>query len=172
MKLYPLLTLIAIALSAAVIFFFDWPKYKQFSSLEQQITDKKAELQSQKSYYEQVTKTENELQQYKDALAIINSALPEQDSVPDLLNFMQKSAAQSGLVIKQVAPFSVAPEKDSDIRITRVNIELQGDYNGLKQFLESLEDSARFIEVNKVTFSYPQEGTVFTFSLTITTYHY
>jgi Tfp pilus assembly protein PilO len=172
MKNYPLLIIIFFAISILMVVFLAWPRYEEFQILEKEITQKKEELQSQESYYEQVSRASNELAKHKNVLAVVESAIPDDHSLPELLNFVQKAASKVGLVVKQVAPFSVASEIDTEIETTRINLDIEGDYIDLKEFLTIIEKSARFIETNKVGFSFPEEEDVFNFAVTLTVYHY
>jgi Tfp pilus assembly protein PilO len=172
MKNYPILIIISFSLSLLLVFLLDWPRYQEFQNLEMEIVKAREELRSQESYYQEINRITDELVKYQDVLAVIDSALPEDHSLPELLNFIQRAASQSGLVVNQVSPFTITSDLEPDIVITRVNINMDGDYIDLKEFLHVVERSARFIEVNNVAFIFPEDESVFNFLVTVTVYQH
>jgi len=162
---------ISIFLSMVLIFFLVWPKYQKLTSLKKEILAKESEVQSQKNYFEELKRTSEELKNFEDILSKIDLALPQKTSMPEFLNFIQKSSAQSGLTLKAISSFTITPSEGGKINEIRISLTLGGSYSDFKNYLSVLEKSARLIEVENITFSSEKEGQ-FTFSLTLKVYSY
>ena len=151
-------------------------KYQEMSLLKSDIKNKKVELQYEKEYFSKLSALSKKLEKYNENLAKINSALPINPDLPDLLNFLQKSCSQSGLVLKKIGPPSTSLTKEKDwnteIQETAFNIVVAGSYSAFKNFLSVLEKSSRIIVFESISFSSPQEEISWTFNLRLKTYSY
>ncbi|OGZ24420.1 MAG: hypothetical protein A2896_01275 [Candidatus Nealsonbacteria bacterium RIFCSPLOWO2_01_FULL_43_32] len=144
-----------------------WPQYQALQVLRFNIQAKELELQSKQAYFSAVKETAQQLEGYGDVLAKIASALPETPSLPSLFNFLQSSASEHGLVLGEITLGSV------DKGEILVLAKLIGDYPAFKNFLVALENSARIIEVENITFASPVKTTdSFTFTVQIKTHSY
>lgn len=164
--------------------FLIWPKYQTLKEIQLKVSEKKTELQYKEEYFANLEKISQELEKYKEELAKINSALPEDPSLPTLYNFLEKASSQNGLILKKIGDFSIAPlvppqetttqeAASGEIKEIRLGFEVAGSYSALKNFLATLEKSARLIEVEVISFSSPKAGeNLFSFELTIKTYSY
>jgi len=164
--------IIAFALSALMVFVLVLPKYENFNIKKQEIFAKENELKSQEDYFQKVQKISEEIKNYQDSILKIESALPQSRSVPELLNFFQKIASQSGLSMNKVDLAFVASDFEEEVMTTEINISLKGDYSGFKNFLSVAEKSARLIEIEDVSFGYSEKGAIFDFDLKIRVYSY
>jgi len=171
MKNYPFYITIFFLLSFFLIIFLIFPKYQNLNSLKKEIFEKEDELSSQEKYFETLQKTSEELKKYAPSLSKVDAALPKNPSLPELLNFIQKTSAQSGLSLKGISPAATSPLKGGKIKETRMNFVLVGNYPDFKNFLSILEKSARLIDIENFSFSSPKEGP-FNFNLTIKVYSY
>jgi len=165
MKNYSFYTLILFLLSFLLIFSLIFPKYQKLDSLKKEILGKEDELSSQEKYFESLRKNSEELKKYEDSLSKIATALPKNPSLPELLNFIQKTSSQTGLSLKEISP-AVTSSLEGEIRETRINFLLVGKYPDFKNFLSILEKSARLIDIENLSFSSPKEG-LFNFAITI-----
>jgi len=173
MKNYSFYTLIIFLLSLFLISFLIFPKYQKFNSLKKEILGKEEELSSQEKYFEILQKTSEELKKYEASLSKIDSALPQNPSLPELLNFIQKTSSQSGLSLKEISPASTVPLEKGEIKETRINFLLVGSYPDFKNFLFILEKSARLIAVENIFFALAKEKEgLFNFNITIKVYSY
>ena len=145
--------------------------YKNFSLLREEISTKEDELQSQEEYFQKLQSISNKLQENKNLLDKIESALPPSPETPELLAFVQKSASQSNLVLGDISLGLISLDP-KDIKKTKINFLLSGDYAGLKKFISLIENSSRLIDIDSIYFSYPEEGKLFKFNLKITAYSY
>jgi Tfp pilus assembly protein PilO len=195
MKNYTFYASIIILLSIFWASFFAYPQYQKLNSLKKEIFEKEKELSSQEKYFENLQKTAEELKKYETTLSKIDSALPQNPSLPDLLNFIQKASSQSGLSLKNISPAVISPlekatpsvnigsvgeavggapsERYGEIKTMKINLLLVGSYSNFKNFLSLLEKSARLIDVEEISFALSKEETgLFNFSLTVKVYSY
>jgi len=139
--------------------FFLSPQNKTLNSLKEEIRQKQFELQSQEEYLVNLTATAENLKNYQIQLAKIDSALPDTPELPALFDFLQKSASQSGLVLKGLEATS-GTQAEEGLRETRLNLLLIGSYTSFKNFLSVLEYSSRLIETESLTFSSSEAGLI------------
>ena len=173
MKNYIFYTTIFFSLSFFLLIFLVFPKYQTLNVLKKEILGKEDEFSSQKKYFETLQDTSEELKKYEASLSKIDAALPKTPSLPELLNFIQKASSQSGLSLKGISPASTVPLEKGEIKETRINFLLVGNYPDFKNFLYILEKSSRLIDVENISFSLPKEKEgPFNFALTIKIYSY
>ena len=152
-----------------------WPEYQSFQTLQVNIEEKNIELQSKEEYFSQIAEVSLQLEQYESELAKIASALPLETSLSSLFNFLQSTAAQTGLVLEEITLSAItSPQKKKDsLKEIHVNLSMLGSYSALKDFLLTIEASSRIIEVESISFESPEDLTEpFTFIVEIKTYSY
>jgi Tfp pilus assembly protein PilO len=79
--------------------------------------------------------------------------LPKEGDSGGILHGLAKMARENDLVLKDVAPVSRGPEKDSETHhqrygSQRIDIELEGSFDALYNFLIALEDYERIIHID------------------------
>ena len=157
--------LIVFAASLLVGIFLLWPKYQLFNDLLKEAHSRLAELATKTEYYSQIKDINVELELYQDQLAKISNALPREQSLPSLLNYLGESASQTGLIL---GDFVVTASQDQRIKKTGISLELSGSYSSLKDFIKAIEKSARSFEIASISISAPQKkGDSFSFRLDI-----
>jgi Tfp pilus assembly protein PilO len=152
--------------------FLLWPKYQDLSELKLEIFKKKLEIQSQEDYLLNLQEASRKLEERQNVLAKIDSALPPDSSLPVLFNFFQKASSESGLVLGDFGKIAISPEEKLSPREITLNLFLSGPYPAFKNFLYALENSARLIEVENISFSTPLEEDIFSFQLGIKVHSY
>lgn len=151
--------------SIVIFSFLIYPKYQNLSRLKKTELLKKAELENFQNYSQQLKETFEKLQNYKEEISKIELALPENLSIPEFFNFVQKLAALNGLSLKNI---DATPSSEEGIlKEWKTNLTLSGDYQSFKNFLSSLEKSARLVEIENISFSSPKEKEPFEFKLGI-----
>ena len=173
MKNYPFYTTIFFIFSFFLFVFLVFPKYQTLNVLKKEVLEKQEEFRSQEKYFETLQDASEELKKYEGPLSKVDSALPKNPSLPELLNFIQKASSQSGLSLKGISPAVTLPFEKGEIKETRINFLLVGSYPDFKNFLSILEKSARLIDVENISFSLPKEKEgLFNFAITIKVYSY
>ncbi len=161
------IVLAAILLLLSVLVF---KKYEALSYFRKEIASKEKDLQSQEEYFQKLQVISDKLHENIDLVQKIDSALPPNPEVPELLSFIQRSASQSGLILGDINLGLMASE--GNMKETKVNFIVTGDYPSFKRFLSLVENSSRLIEVGSIYFSYPEKGELFKFDLKITAFSY
>lgn len=181
-----ILIIASFSLAITLVVGWVWPEYQDLRFLKQEIEQTKMDLRRKEEYLEQLRKLGEELKKYQSQLAKIDSALPFDPSLEILVNFLQKTASQSGLVLKKIEPpvtqkitkeetkgkvSAETKEKELELKQTTLSFMVSGDYSSFRKFLLALENSARLIEVQKISFFPPEEG-LHNFELRIKVYSY
>jgi len=176
----PIAIIICLFLALIIGFGLLIPKYQNLNLLKLRIQLKEAELQNEEEYFSKIHIISEDLKKYEEGLAKISSAFPDDSQLPSLFNFIQKTAAQSGLVLKKVVPAKSKSIKeelvkegwDSEILETGVNLTVAGSYASFKNFVSTLEKTARIIEIESISFTTPQKEGPIDFNLRIKVYSY
>ena len=173
MKNYPFYTTIFFIFSFFLFVFLVFPKYQTLNVFKKEVLEKQEEFRSQEKYFETLQDASEELKKYEGPLSKVDSALPKNPSLPELLNFIQKASSQSGLSLKGISPAVTLPFEKGEIKETRINFLLVGSYSDFKNFLSILEKSARLIDVENISFALAKEKEgLFNFNITIKVYSY
>lgn len=148
-----------------------WPKYQELKILTFQVQEKETELQYRQDYLSQLSQISSEFKNYQKELAIIDSALPPEPSLPSLFDHLLKQASSAGLILKKIKLGSISQAKTSTVSLDEkmgqeiqtvieerykeieVDLELSGLYPAFKDFLLNLEKSARLIEIESFSYS-------------------
>jgi len=146
---------------------FSWPKYQELNTLNKRIEAEKDWVEAEEEHFSSLSQLQVQLAETPEALAKITASLPDTPSLPSLFNFIQRASSQTGMVLKEISPFSQSFVEDSALKETKVTFQLMGSYPSLKSFIFAIENSARLIEIENIAFSYPKEGQTFTFNLRI-----
>ncbi|MBU4299403.1 type 4a pilus biogenesis protein PilO [Patescibacteria group bacterium] len=163
--------IICLLLSLALGFFLVWPKGQEFRQGKAEIQQKETEFRNLKGYLSELRSVSEELQKYPTELSKIETALPSRFSLPSLINGLQKTASERGLILKSYSLGSL-PKQESGIKELPLALVLSGSYSAFKDFLFVLERSSRLIELENVSFSSPEEGKPSDFNLGIKVYSY
>lgn len=156
-------------LSLIVIVFWTWPSWQEYSSTKEALRFQETELQSRENYFAQLASVNQQLQTYAKELARLDAALPASTSLPELYDTLQDIAASSGLVLTAV---SAVVSEETDPKEIEVSLTLEGSYAGLKEFLEGVQTSSRFLAVQSLDLATPKEGGRFEFHVKLIGYSY
>lgn len=162
-----IIILVAILLLLSTLLF---KKYEALSYFRREIASKEKDLQSQEEYFQKLQNISDKLQENIDLIQKIDSALPPNPEIPELLSFIQRSASQTGLVLGDINLGSMV--SGGNMKETRVNFLVTGAYPHFREFLSLIENSSRLIEVGSIYFFYPEGGELFKFDLKITALSY
>lgn len=166
MKQY-FITIANFLLSFVVLISLALPQYQNLQSRKLELAQKKADLKSRADYWQNLAALDEELKKHKIGLEKINSGLPLDPSLASLLGFFQKTASQENLVLKKAElGLTTLVSENPPIKKKEVFLEIAGTYPSFRQFLAALEKSSRLIQTESLSFSLPEKGDVFLFSLT------
>lgn len=161
--------LIVIVITAVIL----WPKFQELKIIQKNIEEKRLELQTKEEYFLKLSETKTKLEGYQEEFSRINSALPDDPSLPSLFNYLQKTSSELGLVLEKISPFTVSFSEDfPNLQETVFNIEVTGSYSSFRNLLSILEKSSRLIGIENISFSSPEEKESFVFDLKLKVYSY
>lgn len=166
---------VSIVLILAIIFFwsrFIIPSFNKLTDKMREIKEQKILTEDDARYFANVKDLQEKLKQYPEELSKVSDALPGDNHLPSLFNFLQKTCSQTGLVFQGMSPFSVSSVKDRTFKETKTTVYLFGPYDSLKNFLGIIENSARVIEVESISFSSAAEGGNIKFTLGVKVFNY
>jgi Tfp pilus assembly protein PilO len=130
------------------------PKFKEFKTVQTELGNIQTEFDAKYAYYAEVNRVYRELENYKDSLDKVETAIPAKASFGPIIYFFQKKSAENGLIIKGLFLTKVSLQNpESDIKEIVFSLDLLGNYRALKNFLYSLEKSARLFEVTNISFA-------------------
>lgn len=171
----PIIIAVCLILSIVLGVGFLWPKFQDLSLSVENVEQKEKEFEYNKKYFSDLSHIKTELAEYETGFAKISSALPDDPDMSSLLNYLQRASSQSGLVLKGISLFTASlSDSDESPEVYKILFGLQvaGSYPSFKNFLSTLEESARIIEIENISFLSPDEGELFTFNLRIKVYSY
>jgi len=179
--------IISFLLLLLVFLFLVWPKYQELTEINAKIDSKETELRYAKEHFSELKKLSQKLEEYQAQLAKVDSALPSNAplSLLSVINFLQKEASNNGLIFKNLnstfitlpktsaasSKRTATPKSVTNIKEIKIDFELTGTYPALKNFLRVIENSARIIDVENLSFSF-EESPIFSFFLSVKTYSY
>jgi len=171
------LTIISISLIISIIIgmAFLYPRYKQFVKLQDQVSQKEKELENQQSYIKLLNQTNKKVEEKKDLMDKVVSAIPDDPDIPSFLNFLKEEARNTGVGLEDVSWKEESFKKDEAKQTNEylINLQVSGSYFAFRNFLSALESSARLIEVLETDFSITsitEEPTTFSLQLKIHSY--
>ncbi len=170
-----LLTSINFLIVIAIVFWLILPKFDALKDLNLKIDIKDLEIQTQENYFKNLDDISKKLDSFPTEVAKVNSAIPDALSVHSLLNLLQEKSSNSGLILKKIDfDQSSALKENPKIISLSASLELAGSYQAFKNFLKSLEKSARMIEFNNFSISSSQKAEKgnYTFKLGLKAYSY
>jgi len=161
------LILIIVAIIALVLY----PSFQDLQISRQRVEEKKREIEREKEYLASLTRTKNNLANYQDQVDLIEAALPDNPSIPSLLNYINKIS--SPLRLQEIDGFETFPsESFSGLEETVISLKFSGSYNGLKSFISNIEKSSRLIKVESIYFSNEDAQDTFSSELDLKVYSY
>jgi len=166
----------------AIIFFLDWPAYKRMNFLNSEIKRHQQFLQEKQELNIKVEQLKQGYEAQQENIKKINYALPEGKDIPNLIVQFEALASENGLILEKLSFDTKHSKKDSESKkayeVLNVTLSLTGDYTGLKNFLGSLENNIRIMDIISIGFSTAaMEGlpettqAVFTFDIELQTYY-
>ncbi|MEK7510322.1 MAG: type 4a pilus biogenesis protein PilO [Patescibacteria group bacterium] len=159
MKIPLFIFLILILLSIALGVFLVWPSYKEFSSLRQQVQEQEGTLRNKENIIAHLNELRKEFDGYEKELAKIHASLPADTQLPLLYDSMQHLASSSGLGIRSLdSSTRINSEEEkkrvkNPMKITSLSLELEGSYEGFKQFLSRVKTTARMLNAQSMKIS-------------------
>ncbi len=161
-----LFTIAALIIALVIGFFLTVPKYNDFSIAIKNQKNIEINLQAKKDRIVTVDEALEKFKNYQDELKKIDQALPDTEFLPSLDQFFKSIGASHNIVLAGTSGMSYVDRKKSSSEIKdlgpisqrspreiTVNLSPSGKYNDFKSFLLALENSARLVDVERLSFS-------------------
>lgn len=155
-----------LALAVAFGMILAWPKYQEYQAQSSLVLGKQTDLETRQEYFKNLAESSAELNNYGPNLAKIESALPDDAKVSTLLDFLESSSMQAGLILKvidysfsggnqpTIVPGSAQTQPVAkSLKPFYVTFTLSGPYQSWKNFLSSVEKTSRMVEIQSVQIS-------------------
>jgi type IV pilus assembly protein PilO len=149
----PVQVLIFTVLIGCMAFAYYWyylkDRIKELNSLHVEIANLERSVEQKKSVNARHKQFKEEIAKSEEQLAIRQKMLPTDKETPAILRSIQQMAASGNLRIDKFIPQPMIPRKYySDWPI---QLELQGNYNGLGSFFEKIGQTRRIINVGNLS---------------------
>ena len=182
----PIIIIALLVAAGALVFFFIIPKYQESQVLQASVLEREAEYNRQSEYYAKVFTLLKNIKDRKDTLEKVDTALPPKVAFAPLVYFLQKRADENKLAIQSLVFSQVPPETNAlelpteaeqEVKDLIFTLSISGGYQNLKNFLLTLEQSARLFQINSITFvALLQQSQnslpIYNFNLDIQTHYY
>mgnify|MGYP001567976633 CR=1 FL=1 len=139
--------------------------------VQKELQVKQAELESRESYFAHLKDIQDRINA-EELVAKIDAAIPNDSQLPALHDFLQSTAAGSGLSLRSIAASQDTLAQGTRLGRISTSLQLGGSYEGLKVFLSSLVRASRMTDIESISFSSPQAGTGFVFNIRTSSYSY
>ncbi|MFW6282976.1 MAG: type 4a pilus biogenesis protein PilO [Minisyncoccales bacterium] len=162
--------IISIALLSFFGYFYLYPSYTTWQEDVEKLEEAQNKLETRNQYFEELKEIEKKLKDHKEGLAKIESALPDNFSLPKLYNYLQKRGAEYGLVVQELDSKEIKNQSDqsnnseatstngkNELKQKAINIKLSGSYSNLKDFIKEIEKSARLFSVESFSIEAPKD---------------
>ena len=143
-----------------VIVFGLWPSYQEFVDLKKQEDLKKAEVESRELYVKNLREIKALLDERESEIAKLDTIIPNSPKVHILYNLLQKTASGSGFLLREIL-YSIKKDEDSGSGLNTISVDMnvEGLYPGIKEFLISARKAERLLDVKSVGLSMPNDKT-------------
>jgi type IV pilus assembly protein PilO len=141
----------AIVLCMAVVFYIYYLKdtIKEREAIQAEIEKLELSVAQGTAIESRLQRFRQELAQLEERLAVLQNILPAEKETPTVLRSVQQMAASSSLKIHKFTPQPVVPRAfHSDWPI---QIEVEGNYDGLGSFFEKISQATRIINVDSIS---------------------
>lgn len=135
-----------------------WPTFQELKTKQQQLAVKIIELENKEAYLLRLNQAKASLEEHKEELVNVFTALPQDPSLPSLFNYLQQNASESGLILEGISFSATSASEDfPGLKETSFSIKIVGSYSSFKHFVSLLERSARLIATESISFSYKED---------------
>lgn len=163
----------------AVVVFLDVPGVEKVLGSREKIEQEKQVFSEKQDLLVKMEKLSQLYEENQENLEKANYILPSGQDLPNLIVQLEALAFGGGLILEQIAfseiedPQSADQTKPKDHRVLTISLRLIGDYPSFENFLKTLEENMRLMDIVSINFSTQLgEGFQFlNFDLNIKTYY-
>jgi len=168
----PLFIGILLFLGVVLGIFLTWPKYQDFQQLSFELKEREQKLENRETYFADLARVKADLAEFQEPLLKVEAALPLDPQLPVLYDFLQTTAAFSGMVVRDISASVQDQKQEFLMRTIPVTLELTGSWEALKELISRLETASRMALVQSLNVSLGQEDGRFNITLQLNAYSY
>lgn len=137
------------------------------SDLTKEIEDKKAYNEALEKKVAALSTARTEYDKVVNRLRTVEEAVPSSPSIAENLKIVEKTAADSSVIIQSIALSEVPDELEEPSNAESQNVDaltnlpvtisVIGDYASIKQFVETLQNNRRAVDIDSITFKLSQD---------------
>ena len=151
--------IITIAFLSFFGYFSLYPAYNSWQGDIDKLEEVQNKLETRNQYFSELDKLNQKLNDYREGLGIVETALPDNISLPKLYNYLQERGSQKGLVVQEFSSKEVEENDNSTeeakAQARTVDVKVSGSYSKFKEFVKELESSARLFSVESASIEAP-----------------
>ena len=129
-------------------------------------------MENKETYFRDLAKVKADLVELQGPLLKVEAALPLNPQLPLLYDFLQTSAAFSGMSVKNISASVENQTQALLMRIIPVTLELTGSWGAVKELISRLETASRMVLVQSLNISAGQEAGRFNVTLRLHAFSY
>lgn len=148
------------------------PEYREYKKLKLESAQKEIEYSYHQEYFIELADIDSKLKERKSSIEKVKHAFPDDFSIPAFCANMQKMSSKNGMILENLTGGVVSKKAKDRIKKRQFNIGISGTFANFYNFLSDIENSAKLIEVEKISFASPEKDEPVSFNLTIKTYSY
>jgi len=153
-----LILLLATAVLGGILFAF--PKYQMLVDVREAVKEREERVQRGEAVLVKLRNLQREAEKRQEDFAKIDTAIPEETALPKIYHELQLLGAQSGLVLSSIASSrEKIGEGAAAVEKTTIQLQLQGSYEGVKNFLQQVKSSERMFNAQSVLLDAQDETT-------------
>lgn len=152
--------------------FLTWPKYQDFQVLSAERQEKEQEQENREAYFADLAKVKSDLSQFPEELAKVEAALPKDPQLPALYDFLQSSAALSGMSTKGISAAVETQKQALLMRTIPVTLELTGSWGAVKELVSRLNTASRLSLLQSLNITGGVDPGRFNVTVQLNTYSY
>lgn len=138
--------------SILFLFLIVWPRYYKFLELRAGVSELEKMVASYQEYFKEIENDFAQVKEKEERVRKVQSALPLDPQLPETLDFLQKVASESGLLLTKFS-FNLKKSENSNVRELKISLSLSGPYENFKSFLKKVENSSRLFEIENISIS-------------------
>lgn len=153
--------------------FLTWPKYQDFQQLSFELQARQQELENKEIFFADLAKVKEDIVQLQESFAKVEAGLPLDPQLPRVYDFLQKSAAFSGMSVRNISASIDDQKQELLMRTIPVAFELTGSFNSIKELISRLNVASRIVTLQSLNISSLNQATGrFSVSIQLHTYSY
>ena len=131
-----------------------WPMFQELSRIEHKLEQYNMALAGREKYVSDLAVLGQRLDTKREAIRKIETAIPDNTSIPALFDLLQKISSSSGLIVTEMTSSPRGSNlANSDIVVTEISLETIGTYDTLKAFIAQVKSSAQLLEITSISFN-------------------